>query len=611
MSNQHLDKRDPITPLSPKRQERILQMTMKKINGTQPEAPDRSRRPLHLIAATAGIAALLCATTFAASELKLFDFSTLFGERASLIEEAITTYTPASEEAISAFDGRTEENFTATDDYNFLLLGDVEAGSTLLRATFDVSTVREDIPDFTTTGLQLELVGYETRFFSRDMQPGTQRITIYALLEAPLSDDTAVSILVTDGTSSQPILDSVSITSLNANTAVFSEPNPDADYVLDTAALTENSLTVTGHFQKTFEDYAEALDASGAMGIGGDGDIHWPLKDKFMDTYDPDDGAVHEDLEGYLVVRNVSEDGGFTLEWTFIKGVPPEAGMRFQFGGEIYTLSVTEQSETEPEAYTPNLAISAETQDYRFTLESITASSNAIYAVMDMEPLTAYGRAHMDLSPQELTIVCGNFTHTSSGSGGSALIESTGNMSRYLVYRVGEGLDINQVGDIINFQIHNIIEDGNTAEHGYDLFDVELETIISTSAQCVSETASAPVNYTTVSVTPISLYLEGQFSGNENQDGLVPADYMAENPEIILGFRDGSSYTVMDQDWRYDPAHADFGEYGIITQSTSSSGDAYSGTIYRSLLFSQIIPLEELSTITINGTIYQVNYVNE
>lgn len=608
MSNQHLDKLDPIIPLSPKRQERILQMTMKKINETPPEAPARSRRPLRLIAATAGIAALLCATAFAAVELKLFDFSSLFGERAALIEEAVTTYTPAPEGAISAFDGRTEENFTATEDYNFLLLGDVEASSTQLFATFNVSTVRDDIPDFTTSGLQLELAGYETSFFSRDIQPGTQRITIYTLLEAPLPDDTAVSILVTNGTSSQPILDSVSIISLDANTAVFAEPDPDADYVLDTAALTESSLTVTGHFQKTFEDYTAALDASGAMGIGGHGGIHWPLKDEFMDTYDPNDGTVHEDLEGYLVVRDVSEDGNFTLEWTFIKGIPPEAGMRFQFGGETYTLAATEQSEAGPEAYTPNLATSAETQDYRFTLESITASPNAIYAVMDMEPLTAYGRAHMELSPQELTIVCGNFTHTSNGSGGSDLIESGDNMSRYLVYRIGEGLDINQAGDIINFQILNILEDGDTAAHGYDLFDVELESVISASAQCVSETASAPVNYTTVSVTPISLYLEGQFSGSENQDGLVPADYMAENPEIILGFRDGSSYTVMDWDWHYDPSHADFGEYGIVAQSTSANGDAYSGTICRSLLFSQVIPLEELDTITINGTVYRVNY---
>ena len=45
-------------------------------------------------------------------------------------------------------------------------------------------------------------------------------------------------------------------------------------------------------------------------------------------------------------------------------------------------------------------ATSAETKDYRFSLRSLTASPTVIYAVLDVEALTDWGRSHLDQIPE-------------------------------------------------------------------------------------------------------------------------------------------------------------------------------------------------------------------
>jgi hypothetical protein len=220
----------------------------------------------------------------------------------------------------------------------------------------------------------------------------------------------------------------------------------------------------------------------------------------------------------------------------------------------------------------------------------MVASGNAIYAVIDMEPLTDYGADHMNLGYQELSMVCSDMSNPGGGSVGSSLIEAGDEMSRYLVYSTADSIDAFQSGDVISFSIQNIKEDGDTAEHSYSLFDVMLETVLPDTAQAtlVGTPNDDLVSYDSVVVTPLSL------AGAE--------------PEIILGFRDGSSCTIMDSDWSPDPDHVDFGTYGIVNASVHGQGSEDSGTIYRTYLFSQVVSLEDLDTITIDGTVYQVNY---
>ena len=81
---------------------------------------------------------------------------------------------------------------------------------------------------------------------------------------------------------------------------------------------------------------------------------------------------------------------------------------------------------------------------------------------------------------------------------------------------------------------------------------------------------------------------------------------LGKNPEVILTFQDGTSYTILDETWRR--GDADFGEYGVATSSSSGQGSDSIGTICKTYLFSQIVSLEELDTITIDGAVYQVHY---
>ena len=100
----------PADPLPPQRQERIKLMTMKKIKNEQPQPAKHRRRPVTILVAVAAALALLCGTALAAYELKLFTFSQLFGDQASIIEEAAVTYAPPSEEDIApACFGRRSE----------------------------------------------------------------------------------------------------------------------------------------------------------------------------------------------------------------------------------------------------------------------------------------------------------------------------------------------------------------------------------------------------------------------------------------------------------------------------------------------------------------------
>lgn len=589
----------PVPPLPPQRQERIMRMTMKQIKNSP--TPSRHHKLCTILIAAALATALLCGTALAAYEL--FDFSKLFGDQAKLLEEGTVSYTPSQEEVPTAYNGLSQENHVSVDDYNFTLIGDATASDTLLYVTVDVSRVSQDVPFFTELDLQLIIEGYETTSFLRSAG-AYERIVLWSELDAPLSDEDTLTIKMTGNNENAVILENIPITYTPANTAVFDQENPEADYVLERAELTETTLTVTGHFQKEFNGYDKALDASGTIAFGN---IPWPLLDQSLTSYNPNDGNYHEDLEGYLVTREVDETGNFVLSWTFIKEVPQEIGATITFGGETYIIPAQELQETESiETIAPNLSNTAETQDYRFTLESMTASSDCLYAIVIMEPITEYGGEHMVLDSQDLTIVCG-----SGGTSGSIFIESDEVQSRYLVYSLGGPDGGYQVGDEISFQILNIQEDGDTSQHSYALFQIAIDKLVteSASAHCISASDESFVSYTDVIVSPMTLRLEGTYAQSSDDSIFMAADRAGAHPEIILNFSDGNSYTIMDPEWHPDPDNTSFGQYGVASVNTDiDSISEYAGTVTQTFMFTQLVSLDELETIVIDGAVYQVEH---
>lgn len=577
----------PVQPLDSRRQERILNMTMNKINAQKRK---KSHRPFRMAAMIGAAVLLLCGTAFAACEF--FGFANIFGQEAVVLDEAAVTFQPDAS-PIPAQTGINETNFASVEDYNFLLRGDVTVSDDLVMADFQVSKANPEAPDFSDSGLAIEIMDLDSQ--SLHLWLGdVERVSVYARLEEPLAQDTLLTFLVTGGETDQVILADTAPHWADASTVLFADHDPDLDYVVDSLSMTTNTITLEGHFQKAFDDFDAALDASGSYRLGNN---PWPLYDTALEDYTSE--QAQEDLEGYLTRREVTEEGDFLIQWTMTKDIPGYGTLIF--GGAEYEIPEPEQQEVVSD-FSPVYASTAQTQDYQFTLESVAATSNALCAIVRMEPLTDYGKNHMNLGRDALSIVVSNMTHSAGGTLDCELVESGEDTSRYLVWNLAEGTDVYQVGDILHFEILNILEDGDNATHQYSLFDATLTDLVTDSAEAVliSEGETGIVAYDTVTLTPMSLYLNGQVDMNAETDGRDPMDLAFETPEITFTFRDGTSTVMTDSEWNLEDTSK---TYAFAASSTSGTTE---GTISRSFLFAKTIDLHTLDTITIGDAVYQM-----
>lgn len=577
----------PVEVLDSRRQERILNMTKKKIKAQRGK---KSRHPLRLAAIMGAAVLLLCGTAFAAYEL--FGFTDIFGQEAAILDQAAVTFQPDTT-PIPAQTGINATNFASVADYNFLLRGDVTVSDDLVMADFQVSKANPEAPDFSDSGLSIEIMDLDSQSFHLWLGD-VERVSVYAQLEEPLAQDTLLTFLVTDGNREQVILADTAPHWVDASTVLFADHDPDLDYVVDSLSMTTSTITLEGHFQQEFEDFDAALDVSGSFRLDN---IPWPLYNIALEDYDPEE--AQEDLEGYLTRREVTEEGDFLIQWTMTKHIPGYGTL--VFGGAEYEIPEPEQQEVVSD-YNPVYASTAQTQDYQFTLESVAATNNTICAIIRMEPLTDYGRAHMNLGRNELSIIVSDMTHNAGGTLGCELVESGEDTSRYLVYSLSEGETVHQKGDTLHFELLDILEDGDNATHQYSLFDAVLTDVVTDSAEAVlaSEGESGLVTYDSVALTPMSLYMTGQVDRNAKADGRDPMDAAMETPEITFTFRDGTSTLMTDADWHLDDTT---GTYGVASIHTSGTHD---GTVSHTFLFSKTIDIENLDTITINGMVYGV-----
>ncbi len=583
-----------VPPVSPRRQERIQQMTMKKIKS---EALRKHRNPAKLAVIAGAAAVLLCGSAFAAYEWNLFDFHSLFGSDAEVLEEHITTFQPQAQIPNAAQGGFTDAVRGTLGDYNVTLIGNPEVSDTLITATFTVSKKATSAPDFSKSGLTLEISGYESHSYAHWDGENTQ-LTVYAQTD---SAPDALTFCLTDGESTNNVLKDVAVERLTARTADFSDKDAgDAGYVLDSATATDTSLRVTGHFvNATGQD---TLNASGTF-YQGDPETGYPapLYDKSMDQFDF--ATRQEDVEGYLLTRDIKGDGSFTLEWMFVKRY--SGGTTLEFGGQRYVIPTQEETEPVdvPEPAASNSTVT-DTQDYRFSLESMTAVPNGIYAIVDVESLTDYGKANLTSSNYDL--LCSDATHLSGGTVGSQIIESSEELVRLLVWSVEDESSV-QSGDLISFEV-TVMEDGDTAPHCYPLFNAPIASVITDSVSL-----SGNGDYDTAVLTPLTLHLEKTIDLGLSKDAsaterLEKMDALDPGfPEIALTMTDGSSYTILDSDWYPSADGANLGQYGTLILSTEGKDqDDNSVIISHTLLFTQPVDLSKIAYVTIDGITYAV-----
>lgn len=231
-------------------------------------------------------------------------------------------------------------------------------------------------------------------------------------------------------------------------------------------------------------------------------------------------------------------------------------------------------------------AVAAETQDYRFSLRSLSVSPSVIYAVLDVEALTDYGRTHLDAAPEFAVY---NFTHQSSGTLLDArLVGSEENLRRYLIGHVGS-LPLNEVGDTISFEILELFEEGDAAGHPYYLFDVKLEALMP-DAVTLSAPEGSPagsITWQSVSADAVGLNIVGA-QGEERCEPYLPT--------VTLVFSDGTRETVLDDSgWHaYTPRSA----HDAVTMDFTGWHD---GTAHLCLIFDQSIDIGDLEAVVVDG----------
>lgn len=247
---------------------------------------------------------------------------------------------------------------------------------------------------------------------------------------------------------------------------------------------------------------------------------------------------------------------------------------------------------TYDDAELADTGIVATTDNYRYTLEEMVATEHALQAIMRVDALNEEAKTAMQ--EVDLEGFDGFFIGMSNhGNGGRFFdeLKSGGMECRVLGFEDSTGyflLTNNggrfEVGDQIEFTAHH---------DGVFLFIVPLEEVMKDKVVVPMDASAyedAPLPFETMTVTPLSIKLEGNFL---RADG-VP------DPEISVTLKDGSSFA-----WEGHEKVSDYGTPGFLSEDSGMVlEDPY---YYECWMFSQAIDLGEIDHITVDGVDYALN----
>ena len=243
----------------------------------------------------------------------------------------------------------------------------------------------------------------------------------------------------------------------------------------------------------------------------------------------------------------------------------------------------------------------ASTEDFTFTLESMVVSKDALLALMRieakngtsaarltaLETATGYEREleNLPLVLAENNAASGREKELANGGMSMELLQLGGSAAYVLLTNNGGRF---AVGDKILF--HEL-------SANVDLFEVPVAELMEAERTIALDTAAyAQKDYAwqTMTVTPMALILEGSYT--RTSDNMTP--------DITITLTDGTTFALAGPSNGY--ADAPYGSYGSSGHAGTSSGTE-AGTMKDSWMLSQLLRLEEIRCISVDGVAYSLN----
>ncbi len=242
----------------------------------------------------------------------------------------------------------------------------------------------------------------------------------------------------------------------------------------------------------------------------------------------------------------------------------------------------------------------ASTEDFTFTLESMVVSKDALLALMRieakngtsaarltaLETATGYEREleNLPLVLAENNAASGREKELANGGMSMELLQLGGSAAYVLLTNNGGRF---AVGDKILF--HEL-------SANVDLFEVPVAELMEAERTIALDAAAyAQKDYAwqTMTVTPMALILEGSYT--RTPDNMTP--------DITITLTDGTTFALAGPSNGY--ADAPYGSYGSSGHAGTSSGTE-AGTMKDSWMLSQLLRLEEIRCISVDGIEYAI-----
>lgn len=248
------------------------------------------------------------------------------------------------------------------------------------------------------------------------------------------------------------------------------------------------------------------------------------------------------------------------------------------------------QTPEEFEAYSqPFLVTSVETADYRFSLRTLTATPSMLYAVMDVEGISEFGKEHLDTAPE---LALHNSTHHAGGTLLDArLVGEEENLRRWL-FGISTTQPINEVGDLISFEALDLLTAEGWTNHGTRFFDVCLEKVMPEALTLTEPRGEAEggCRWESLRLDLAGMTLEAPLAGNK-----------PSYPTVVLVFRDGTRETVLYEGWQGGAPRRSPHEAFLADMSGSYE------TLWVNLVFGAPLDLNTLEEIVVDGLRFRLN----